>query len=87
MLSQVIDLIEKHERFGITSHIRPDGDTAFNIQRFQYPFYEQLRDHLTSAEAVDVRNTVERHFRGADFHPIDPWISAALDTRSQIEQV
>ena len=27
MLSQVIDLIEKHERFGITSHIRPDGDS------------------------------------------------------------
>lgn len=27
MLSQVIDLIEKHESFGITSHIRPDGDS------------------------------------------------------------
>ncbi len=27
MLSQVIDLIEKHERFAITSHIRPDGDS------------------------------------------------------------
>lgn len=27
MLSQVIDLIEKHQRFGITSHIRPDGDS------------------------------------------------------------
>jgi predicted permease len=33
-------------------HIQPEGDTAFNVQRFQYPFYEQLRDHLTSAEAV-----------------------------------
>lgn len=27
MLSQVIDLIEKNERFAITSHIRPDGDS------------------------------------------------------------
>jgi phosphoesterase RecJ-like protein len=27
MLSQVIDLIEKHERFAVTSHIRPDGDS------------------------------------------------------------
>jgi phosphoesterase RecJ-like protein len=27
MLSQVIDLIEKHDRFAITSHIRPDGDS------------------------------------------------------------
>jgi phosphoesterase RecJ-like protein len=27
MLSQVIDLIEKNERFGITSHVRPDGDS------------------------------------------------------------
>jgi phosphoesterase RecJ-like protein len=27
MLSQVIDLIEKHGRFAITSHIRPDGDS------------------------------------------------------------
>jgi phosphoesterase RecJ-like protein len=27
MLSQVIELIEKHERFAITSHIRPDGDS------------------------------------------------------------
>ncbi len=27
MLGQVIELIEKHERFAITSHIRPDGDS------------------------------------------------------------
>jgi phosphoesterase RecJ-like protein len=27
MLSQVIDLIEKNDRFGITSHVRPDGDS------------------------------------------------------------
>lgn len=27
MLGQVIDLIEKHSRFAITSHIRPDGDS------------------------------------------------------------
>lgn len=27
MLSQVIELIEKHERFAVTSHIRPDGDS------------------------------------------------------------
>jgi bifunctional oligoribonuclease and PAP phosphatase NrnA len=27
MLSQVIDLIEKYDRFAITSHIRPDGDS------------------------------------------------------------
>jgi bifunctional oligoribonuclease and PAP phosphatase NrnA len=27
MLSQVINLIEKHERFAVTSHIRPDGDS------------------------------------------------------------
>jgi phosphoesterase RecJ-like protein len=27
MLSQVIDLIEKHDRFAVTSHIRPDGDS------------------------------------------------------------
>ena len=27
MLSQVIDLIEKNNRFAITSHIRPDGDS------------------------------------------------------------
>src|SRR4029453_16269175 len=27
MLSQVIDLIEKSDRFGITSHVRPDGDS------------------------------------------------------------
>ena len=27
MLGQVIELIEKHECFGITSHIRPDGDS------------------------------------------------------------
>jgi phosphoesterase RecJ-like protein len=27
MLGQVIDLIEKHNRFAITSHIRPDGDS------------------------------------------------------------
>ncbi|MFN0124464.1 MAG: DHH family phosphoesterase [Blastocatellia bacterium] len=26
MLSQVIELIEKHQRFAVTSHIRPDGD-------------------------------------------------------------
>jgi phosphoesterase RecJ-like protein len=26
MLSQVIDLIERHQRFAITTHIRPDGD-------------------------------------------------------------
>jgi phosphoesterase RecJ-like protein len=26
MLGQVIDLIERHERFAITTHIRPDGD-------------------------------------------------------------
>jgi phosphoesterase RecJ-like protein len=27
MLGQVIDLIERHDRFAITSHIRPDGDS------------------------------------------------------------
>jgi phosphoesterase RecJ-like protein len=27
MLGQVIELIEKHDRFAITSHIRPDGDS------------------------------------------------------------
>ena len=27
MLGQVIELIEKHQRFAITSHIRPDGDS------------------------------------------------------------
>jgi phosphoesterase RecJ-like protein len=27
MLGQVIELIEKHERFAVTSHIRPDGDS------------------------------------------------------------
>jgi bifunctional oligoribonuclease and PAP phosphatase NrnA len=26
MLGQVIDLIERHQRFAITTHIRPDGD-------------------------------------------------------------
>lgn len=27
MLGQVIELIEKHGRFAITSHVRPDGDS------------------------------------------------------------
>jgi phosphoesterase RecJ-like protein len=27
MLGQVIELIEKHQRFAVTSHIRPDGDS------------------------------------------------------------
>ncbi len=27
MLSQVIDLIEKHQNFAVTSHVRPDGDS------------------------------------------------------------
>jgi bifunctional oligoribonuclease and PAP phosphatase NrnA len=27
MLGQVIELIEKHDRFAITSHVRPDGDS------------------------------------------------------------
>src|SRR3989475_7225856 len=27
MLSQVVDLIEKKDRFAITSHVRPDGDS------------------------------------------------------------
>src|SRR6059058_5611095 len=27
MLSQVVDLIEKKDRFAITSHLRPDGDS------------------------------------------------------------
>src|SRR5207302_7008288 len=27
MLSQVVELIEKKDRFAITSHVRPDGDS------------------------------------------------------------
>ena len=29
MLSQVVELIEKKQKFGITTHIKPDGDGFF----------------------------------------------------------
>jgi phosphoesterase RecJ-like protein len=76
MLGQVIELIEKHERFAITSHIRPDGDSlgsslalCWILRGLKKDAEVIMCDHvphayskLPGAENVRVVNDVDRQY-------------------------
>ncbi|MBX3278635.1 MAG: bifunctional oligoribonuclease/PAP phosphatase NrnA [Acidobacteria bacterium] len=76
MLSQVIDLIEKHESFSITSHIRPDGDSLGSSLALCWILRSLKKDaevimadrvphayvKLPGAECVRVVPDVDRHY-------------------------
>jgi bifunctional oligoribonuclease and PAP phosphatase NrnA len=76
MLSQVIDLIEKNDRFGITSHVRPDGDSlgsslalCWILRGLNKKAEVVMCDHvphayakLPGADEVRVAPDVDRHY-------------------------
>src|SRR6266478_7360552 len=76
MLSQVVELIEKKDRFAITSHVRPDGDSlgsslglywllkALNkdVEVIMRDLAPHSYQQLPGAEAVRVTPTVDRAY-------------------------
>ena len=76
MLSQVIELIEKHDRFAITSHIRPDGDSlgsslglcwilrglGKNAEVIMCDQVPHAYAKLPGADAVRVVDDIDRHY-------------------------
>ena len=78
MLSQVVELIEKKDRFAITSHIRPDGDGLGSslglfwlLKSLNKEVEVVMRDpaphayqQLPGADAIRVASNVGEHFDG-----------------------
>ncbi len=76
MLGQVIELIEKHHRFAVTSHIRPDGDSmgsslalCWILRGLKKDAEVIMCDHvphayakLPGADEVRVVRDVDRHY-------------------------
>ncbi|HWQ36840.1 MAG TPA: bifunctional oligoribonuclease/PAP phosphatase NrnA [Blastocatellia bacterium] len=83
MLSQVIELIEQHQRFAVTSHIRPDGDSLGS----SLALFWILRGLGKDAEVImcdDVPQAYER-LPGADLVRVVPDIDRAYDAVFVIE--
>src|SRR3954469_19503630 len=78
MLSQVVELIEKKDRFAITSHIRPDGDGLGSslglfwlLKSLNKEVEVVMRDpaphayqQLPGSDAIRVASSVGEHFDG-----------------------
>src|SRR5262249_51380002 len=76
MLSQVVELIEKKDRFAITSHVRPDGDSLGSslglfwlLKPINKDVEEIMRDaaphsyqRLPGANAIRVTPSVDRPY-------------------------
>jgi phosphoesterase RecJ-like protein len=76
MLGQVIELIEKHGRFAITSHVRPDGDSLGSSLALCWILHGLKKDaevimcdqvphaysKLPGADAVRVVNDIDRDY-------------------------
>lgn len=83
MLSQVVDLIEKKDRFAITSHIRPDGDSLGS----SLGLYWLLRALDKDVEVVmrDPAPHAYQQLPGADTIRVTPAIDQAYDAVFVIE--
>ncbi|MFN7944751.1 MAG: bifunctional oligoribonuclease/PAP phosphatase NrnA [Blastocatellia bacterium] len=83
MLSQVIELIEKNQRFAVTSHIRPDGDSLGS----SLALFWILRGLGKDAEVImcdDVPQAYER-LPGSELVRVVPDIDRAYDAVFVIE--
>jgi bifunctional oligoribonuclease and PAP phosphatase NrnA len=83
MLSQVVELIEKKNRFAITSHVRPDGDSLGS----SLGLYWLLRSLEKDVEVImrDAAPHAYRQLPGADAIRVTPAIDRAYDAVFVIE--
>jgi len=83
MLSQVVELIEKKDRFAITSHIRPDGDSLGS----SLGLYWLLRALEKDVEIImhDAAPHAYRKLPGADAIRVTPAVDRAYDAVFVIE--
>ena len=83
MLSQVVELIEKKDRFAITSHVRPDGDSLGSSLGLFW-----LLKALNKDVEVIMRDAAPQAYRqlpGADAIRVTPAVDAGYDTVFVIE--
>jgi phosphoesterase RecJ-like protein len=83
MLSQVVELIEKKDRFAITSHVRPDGDSLGSSLGLFW-----LLKALNKDVEVIMRDAAPHAYRqlpGADAIRVTPAVDASYDTVFVIE--
>ena len=83
MLSQVVELIERKDRFAITSHIRPDGDSLGS----SLGLYWLLRALEKDVEIImhDAAPHAYRRLLGADAIRVTPAVDRAYDAVFVIE--
>ena len=83
MLSQVVELIEKRQRFAVTSHVRPDGDGLGS----SLGLYWLLRALGKDAEVI-MRDAVPHSYRelpGASCVRVTPSVDRQYDAVFVIE--
>src|SRR6184192_2329550 len=83
MLSQVVELVEKKDRFAITSHVRPDGDSLGS----SLGLYWLLRA-LDKDVEVTMRDTAPHAYQelpGADLIRVTPAVDCEYDAVFVIE--
>src|SRR5205807_4034207 len=83
MLSQVVELVEKKDRFAITSHIRPDGDSLGSSLGLYW-----LLKALNKDVEVIMRDGAPHAYRqlpGADSIRVMPAVDEGYDAAFVIE--
>src|SRR5436189_700235 len=83
MLSQVVELVEKKDRFAITSHVRPDGDSLGS----SLGLYWLLRalDKEVEVTMRDMAPHAYQQLPGADAIRVTPAVDRPYDAVFVIE--
>jgi bifunctional oligoribonuclease and PAP phosphatase NrnA len=83
MLSQVVELIESKNRFAITSHVRPDGDSLGSSLGLYWLLYALNKEPEVIMR--DAAPTAYRKLPGADKVRVTPRVDKAYDAVFVIE--
>src|SRR5437879_8900526 len=83
MLSQVVELVEKKDRFAITSHLRPDGDSLGSSLGL-YWLLQALEKDVEIVMHDDAPHAYRR-LPGADAIRVTPAVDRAYDAVFVIE--